>query len=179
MRALVVSVTINSGDWCYEVVLRNVLRKGYVEVLRNGSFPRVSVFREFESVSLPGASPLRTRFRPARVTGWTRVVSDQIPRRIEVGEDLGRCDDIGAFDQDRRQWSSYKWGAWWGWLEPPVLWGSVVFTPRRGVSAASPFRSHDASSGGIPSRSAAVPSTRSAASAMVRSRSSAPAGAIS
>ena len=42
MGALVVSVTINSGDWCYEIVLRNVLRNGYVGVLRNGSFPRVS-----------------------------------------------------------------------------------------------------------------------------------------
>ena len=41
MGTPVVSVTINLGDWRYEVVLRNVLRNDYVEVLRNGSFPRV------------------------------------------------------------------------------------------------------------------------------------------
>ena len=39
-------------------------------------------------------------------------------------------------------------------------------------------QSYDASSGGVPSRSAAVPSTRSAASAMASSRSSAKAGAV-
>jgi hypothetical protein len=69
MGTPVVSVTINSGDWRYEVVLRNVLRNGYVEVLRNGSFPRVSGVEGVRNRLPPVASRVRTRFLDH---GWRR-----------------------------------------------------------------------------------------------------------
>ena len=56
-------------------------------------------------------------------------------RLIEVGEDLGRCDDIGAFDRPQRPGIAVNGRVTNGVLggagyEPPVPLRSVVFTPR-------------------------------------------------